>query len=90
MAATGGCSSGVIAFRLATYSCDASPGVGFGRGGASTMAGNCVLKEQQLVCKQWRDCCRMQQLCAALEFCCKQIPSGAIIIPSRRMVIAAR
>ena len=32
----------------------------------------------------------MQQLCAQLELCCRHNPSGAIINPNIRIVIATR
>lgn len=58
--------------------------------GADKIAGNCVRTTQQSVCREGKASICMQQSCALLGLGCRQIPSGAIIIPTRRMAIAAR
>lgn len=61
-----------------------------GRVGAARVAGSCVLTVQQLVRRECDRSDGMQQLCAPLWPCCRQVANGAIIIPIRRMAIAAR
>jgi len=61
-----------------------------GKVDAAKAAGNCVFTMQQSVRRECEPSGRKQQLCAPLGLCCRHIPNGAIVIPIKRMAIAAR
>ena len=90
MTTTVECSSTAVFSTHAEYSCTAAHGLVPGRFDAAGIAGNCALTMQQSACKECEDSVCMQQPCATLGLGRRQIPSGAIIIPTRRMAIAAR
>lgn len=73
-----------------THSCTVALGLALGSFGETKVAGSWLFTTQQSVRMECDGPECMQQLCAPLGLGCRQIPSGAIIIPIRRMAIAAR
>lgn len=66
-------------------------GAGAERAVARTTAGRGARAVQQFACAALSGAVAgVQQLCADLCVCCRQVPSGASIVPINRMATAAR
>lgn len=75
----------------ATNSRAADIGAGTGRVGTTTAAGRGVRALQQFACAVLSGAVAgVQQLCADFWVRCRQVPSGASIIPINRVATAAR